>query len=162
MPPLIVLIYFNSLLLSSSMAKEEGEAGRDWKIAEYVQLTETDPGKAESMVAALDSAMKAEEEHEEKAREVGKKTKFSRTNNLTEALAHNYMIELALEVAANQTVENRASSYPGFFRDVCLSLSSQVSACPEACEDLRYRTFTGCCNNLDNPEFGEDISCSTS
>ena len=161
MPPSIVLIYFNSLLLSSSMAKGEGEAGTDWKIAEYVQLT-ADPGQAESMVTALDSARKAEEEHEEKVREVGKKTKFSRTNNLTEALAHNYMIELALEVAANQTVENRASSNPGFFREVCLSLSSQVSACPEACEDLRYRTFTGCCNNLDNPEFGEDISCSTS
>ena len=154
MPLLIVLIYFYSLLLSTSMAEQEGEPGTEWKIAEYVQLT-ADPGQAESMKAALDSAMKAEEEHEEEVREVGKKTKFSRTNSVTEALAHNFMIELALETAANLTVENRASSYPGFFRDVCISLSSQVSACTEPCEDLRYRSFTGCCNNLDNPEFGE-------
>ena len=136
------------------MAKEEGEAGTDWKIAEYVQLT-ADPGQAESMVTALDSAMKAEEEHEEMVRKIGKKTKYSRTNNLTEALAHNYMIELSLEVAANLTVENRANSYGSFFREVCLNLSSEVSPCTEPCEDLRYRSFTGCCNNLDNPEFGE-------
>ena len=43
--------------------------------------------------------MKAEEEHEEMVRKVGKNTKYSRTNNLIEALAHNYMIELSLEVA---------------------------------------------------------------
>ena len=101
--------------------------------------------------------MKAEEEHEEMVRKVGKKTKYSRTNNLTEALAHNYMMELSLEVAAGLTAENRASGYPNFFRDVCISLSSELSACTEPCEDLRYRTFTGCCNNLDNPEFGEKI-----
>ena len=100
--------------------------------------------------------MKAEEEHEEMVRKVGKKTKYSRTNNLTEALAHNYMIKLSLEMAADHTVENTASS-PGLFHNVCISLSSQLSACTESCGDLRYRSFTGCCNNLDNPEFGEEI-----
>ena len=97
-----------------------------------------------------------EREHEEMVRKVGKKTKFSRTNNLTEALAHNYMMALALELAAGQAVENRASTQ-SFFRDVCMSLSSHVSPCSEPCEELRYRTFTGCCNNLQNPEFGEEI-----
>ena len=152
----IVLIYFHSLLLSSSLV--EGEAGTDWKIAEYVQLT----GQAESMTTALEAAKKAEEEHEEMARKVGKKTKFSRTNNLTEALAHNYMIKLSLEVAADQTVENRYSSSSNFFRNVCISLSSEVSACSEPCQDLRYRTFSGCCNNLGNPEFGESSPSSSS
>ena len=130
----------------------------DWMIAEYVQLT-SEPGQAENMTTVLEAAKKAEEEHEEMVRWVGRETQFSRTNKLTEALAHNYMIELALEVAANQTVENRDSA-PGFFRDVCLSLSSEVSSCAEPCGDLRYRTFTGCCNNLDNPELGEEIDVS--
>ena len=141
--------------LSSSVVG--GEAGTDWKIAQYVGLT-AEPAQAENMMAALDSAKKVAEEHEEVVRKAGRLTKFSRTNNLTEALAHNYMIKLSLEMAADQAVENRASSYPGFFRDICLSLSSQVSACTEPCEDLRYRTFTGCCNNLNNPEFGGETN----
>ena len=149
----IVLIYFHSLLLSSSLVEGAGEA--DWKIAEFIQLT----GQAgNEMTTVLESAMKAEEKHEEMVRKVGKKTKYSRTNNLTEALAHNYMIKLSLEVAAGLTVENRASGYPNFFRDVCISLSSELSACTEPCGDLRYRTFTGCCNNLDNPEIGEKMT----
>ena len=152
----IGLIFVNSLFLflflSSSLVY--GESVTDWKIADYV-LDSTDP---EGLQKALEMAKKAEEEHEKVVRRVGRETKFSRTNNLTEALAHNYMIKLALEVAANQAEESRASSEPGFFRDVCLNLSSELSACSEPCEELRYRTFTGCCNNLDNPDFGNFVN----
>ena len=63
------MIYFHSHLLSSSLVEGVGEAGADWMIAEYVQLT-ADPGQAESMMTALESAMKAEEEHEEMVRKV--------------------------------------------------------------------------------------------
>ena len=47
-----------------------GEAGTDWKIAQYVGLT-SEPAQAENMMAALDSAKKVAEEHEEVVRQAG-------------------------------------------------------------------------------------------
>ena len=45
-------------------------AGDGWKIAEYAELT-AEPGQAENMMAALDSAKKVAEEHEEVVRQAG-------------------------------------------------------------------------------------------
>ena len=44
----------------------------------------------------------------------------------------------------------------GFFRDICVDLTSQQLACTETCDGV-YRTFTGCCNNLINTEYGQII-----
>ena len=97
--------------------------------------------------------MEAETEHEMKVKSRGKRTEYNRTSSVSEALAHNFMIMKALQVTAEQSASSGGRSF-NFFRDICLSLSAPQTACTEAC-DGKFRTFTGCCNNLVNPQYGE-------
>ena len=39
------------------------------------------------------------------------------------------------------------------FQEVCFKETSEQHSCLESCDGV-YRSFTGCCNNLDNPEHG--------
>ena len=94
-------------------------------------------------------SMEQETEHEMKVRSRGKRTEYNRTSPVTEYLAHNFMIMTALQqTAAARTGEEDG----GHFSERCQELSSV--ACTES-SDGRFRTFSGCGNNLDNPQYGE-------
>ena len=129
----------------------------DWKIEEFVSLTGR-AGETRSLAAALAQSMEAETEHERKVKSRGKRTEYNRTSSVTEALAHNFMIMRALQVTADQAApadSKKGSRTFGFFRDICVSLSAPQAACTEAC-DGKFRTFSGCCNNLVQPQYGEE------
>ena len=128
----------------------------DWKIEEFVSLTGR-AGETRSLAAALAKSMEAETEHERKVKSRGKRTEYNRTSSVTEALAHNFMIMRALQVTADQAAPDskKGSRTFGFFRDICVSLSAPQAACTEAC-DGKFRTFSGCCNNLVKPQYGEE------
>ena len=65
---------------------------------------------------------------------------------------HNWMQMASLQLAASAS----GGTGTGFFRDICVDLTSQQLACTETCDGV-YRTFTGCCNNLINTEYGQII-----
>ena len=129
----------------------------DWKIEEFVSLTGR-AGETRSLAAALAQSMEAETEHERKVKSRGKRTEYNRTSSVTEALAHNFMIMRALQLTADQAApadSKKGSRTFGFFRDICVSLSAPQAACTETC-DGKFRTFSGCCNNLVKPQYGEE------
>ena len=45
-----------------------------------------------------------------------------------------------------------------FFKESCVNLTSESLSCSETCDGV-YRTFSGCCNNLVNTEYGQDVKC---
>ena len=44
------------------------------------------------------------------------------------------------------------------FKESCVNLTSESLSCSESCEGV-YRTFSGCCNNLVNTEYGQAVKC---
>ena len=128
----------------------------DWKISEFV--TQTGRGETRSLSAALSQSMQAETEHEMKVKSRGKTTSFNRTSPVTQSLAHNFMIMRSLQITAEQSsapADSRTAARSfSFFRDICVSLSATQSDCSESC-DGKFRTVTGCCNNLVHPQYGE-------
>ena len=95
--------------------------------------------------------MEEETEHEMKVRSRGKVSRYNRTSPVTEYLAHNFMIMTALQ----QTAAARTGEDGGHFSERCQELSSV--ACTES-SDGRFRTFSGCGNNIYNPQYGEILS----
>ena len=58
--------------------------------------------------------------------------------------------------------KDKASGGSGkFFKESCVDRTERSFACYESCEGV-YRTFSGCCNNLVNTEYGQIIQFDSS
>ena len=66
---------------------------------------------------------------------------------------HNWFLMKSLQI------KNKANGGSGeFFKESCVNLTSKSLSCSESCEGV-YRTFSGCCNNLVNTEYGQAVKC---
>ena len=66
---------------------------------------------------------------------------------------HNWFLMKSLQI------KNKANGGSGeFFKESCANLTSKSLSCSETCEGV-YRTFSGCCNNLVNTEYGQAVKC---
>ena len=55
-----------------------------------------------------------------------------------------------------KSLQSNASNYGvdrEHFLEACFKETSEQHSCSESCDGV-YRSFTGCCNNLDNTEYG--------
>ena len=56
---------------------------------------------------------------------------------------------------------NTSTTNGGHFLEACFNETSEQYSCLESCDGV-YRSFTGCCNNLDNKEYGQIIKFDSS
>ena len=64
----------------------------------------------------------------------------------------NWMVMRSLQLEAEANGDNG-----DFFKERCVSITNDMYSCrPESC-DGDYRTFSGCCNNLINKQYGQIV-----
>ena len=99
-------------------------------------------------------------DHDKKVRSFGRETPFRRTNKESEEVARKYMIMKTLQMKEEERDGDT-------FQAMCQNLTSEFlennSACLSATCDpaLPFRLIDGCCNNLESPKKGIDITLMT-
>ena len=96
----------------------------------------------------LDDAQKSLE-HSSKVKSFGKASPYNRTidDNRTNDWKITKSIQLELEACGDNG---------DFFKERCFNEINQRYSCPESCVGV-YRTFSGCCNNLINKQYGQIV-----
>ena len=63
----------------------------------------------------------------------------------------NWMIMRSLKLKAEAYGDNG-----DFFKENCVNTTNAIYSCPESCDGV-YRTYSGCCNNLINKQYGQIV-----
>ena len=63
---------------------------------------------------------------------------------------YNWMLMKSLQLTAE------AGHKEDFFKDTCVNKTNDIYSCSEPCDGV-YRTFSGCCNNLINKQYGQIV-----
>ena len=88
---------------------------------------------------------------------------FRRTTTETKEISKLYMISMRMKKALQNLASQRKINMRSYLTsidktvdDFCDKLTNELKVCHQTCDsNSRFRTITGCCNNLQNPDFGK-------
>ena len=125
---------------------------RHWQIDEL--------SSDDSIIESIKIGMEKVADRENLVKRMKRSTRFVRSTQNTDKIAHNYMIEQVIEDSlkkGRKSREKRAGEDMETVRKRCMNFTDtdRDSECAVCNASSPYRTFSGCCNNLAKKEFGE-------